>query len=286
MIRIDNQAWHTLFENSFYNDQYIYHYTNVNKAIKILNTDSLRFSPLNKTNDTMESKPKISVLDSKDSKKIKRIREYFVDLNAKSIQLLCFTMDYPKMNEIEVNEIDKYSNYSGRGFALPRMWAQYAKDNSGVCFVFNKTKLKEIIYEQFAPIIISDKKVDYYDQFGSFPVEYNKIESLLQLREEYGEGIENAIYNMNFFKKNIDFINYNYFSKLKDWEGELEYRFLLYGNKEYYVKKISSAISGIVIGEKIEEEYEEIISYFCDDICEVKKITFACNGCNLINVFP
>lgn len=286
MIKIDNHAWHTLFEHSFNDSQYIYHYTNVNKAIKILNTNSLRFAPLSKTNDTMESKPKIKILNVEDSKEIKKMKEYFINLNVRSLQLLCFTMDYPKMDNIEVNEIDKYSNYSGRGFALPRMWSQYANDNSGVCFVFNKKKLKDIIYDQYSPIIILDGKVDYYDQFSAFSIEYNKIKLLLQFEEKYGNGIGNAFFNMNFFQENVDFIRYNYFSKLKDWEGEREYRFLLYGDKEYYVNDISSAISGVIIGEKIEEEYEEIISYFCDDVCEVKKITFACNECGLVNIFP
>ena len=33
----------------------------------------------------------------------------------------------------------KYNDYTGRGFSLPRMWAQYANNNDGVCFVLFST---------------------------------------------------------------------------------------------------------------------------------------------------
>ena len=41
-IEYDKQAWITLFDKEYKDNQYLYHYTDILKAIKILNTDSLK----------------------------------------------------------------------------------------------------------------------------------------------------------------------------------------------------------------------------------------------------
>ena len=122
------ELWRTLYENEFNPNAYLYHYTNISSATKILYYQNLKFSKLTKMNDTLEAKPKISQENAKNSDNIADIVQYFQDTNNK-LQLLCMSRDFGN-SRTTVDEITKYSDFSGRAFALPRMWAQYASNNS------------------------------------------------------------------------------------------------------------------------------------------------------------
>ena len=156
--------WKTIFISDFDNNKYLYHYTNVDKALKILTSNSLRFSRIDYTNDTSESKLKIN-FEKPDfnveseikefDKKTEKILDFFNRKNP-LIRLLCFSMDvkYSKAdiqsiyNKQHLTSKDKYYNVLGRGFALPRMWAQYASDNKGVCLIIDKEKLLDKVDKQ------------------------------------------------------------------------------------------------------------------------------------------
>lgn len=96
--------------------------------------------------------------------------------------------------------------------------------------------------------------------------------------------LKKSLSSLDFLKSSIELVKYCYFSKLDDWEGENEYRFWAFGDDDYFINNIDTALSGVIIGEKMSMENQKIISFFCEDICEVKQITFTCNGCNLINI--
>ena len=61
-------------------------------------------------------------------------------------------------------------------------------------------------------------------------------------------------------------------------------RFLSYGESDYFIKNIEDALIGIVVGENIEPANENIVKILCNNICEVKKITFTYKGCQLTNI--
>ncbi len=285
-IEYDKQAWITLFDKEYKDNQYLYHYTDILKAIKILNTDSLKFSKLCKTNDTIEAKPKIKLDENVecDNKRKSKIMDYFFKTNTSYIQLLCFTDDQPRRNESHVNEVKMYSDFSGRGFSLPRMWAQYAEKNTGVCLMFNRFKLNQIINELLEDYILERGSVTYINQFQEYPLESKTINYILSDAELHNSDIETTVRNQKFFERHKDFIKYNYLYKLDDWAGEREFRYIAYGDNDFFVNGISEALSGVIIGEKIEPEFEKIVTVFCQNICEVKKISFTCNGCNISNV--
>ena len=149
-------VWKPLYDDKFETKKYLYHYTTVDTAIKILLTNSLLFSRINETNDSMESKAKIDfeqMYDEDDIKSVedfikmkKEISKYFEQCR-EIVQLLCFSVD-TRITEKDRKQFmksvynkDKYYDISGRGFAFPRMWAQYANNNSGVCLIFVKVKL-------------------------------------------------------------------------------------------------------------------------------------------------
>lgn len=96
---------------------------------------------------------------------------------------------------------------------------------------------------------------------------------------------------LDMIQKDNDFLVYNYFTKLDDWKNEHEYRIVALidnqNNSEYRVPvdKISSCLEGIVIGERIDSAYEEIIRMLIENKgikCDVKKIQFNSNMCKLI----
>lgn len=90
--------------------------------------------------------------------------------------------------------------------------------------------------------------------------------------------------DLDFLRSNLDFVKYNYFCKLDDWSGENEYRFFSYGESDYFIKDITDALIGIVVGENIEPANENIIKILCNNVCEVKKITFTYKGCQLTHI--
>lgn len=129
-------------------DQYLYHYTTMEKAYSILCSNELWFSELTSTNDIFEQKVKISFNDVKKPHngtdayqtiiaKIKEVRKY-MDKSREKIKLLCFSRDLEFSDEqkeayngLQASIPHDYSaiNVIGRGFSLPRMWAQYASNN-------------------------------------------------------------------------------------------------------------------------------------------------------------
>lgn len=92
-MKIDNKAWLTLYDPDYADNQYLYHFTSIDSAIKILYNGTLKFLKLNRTNDTLESKPKINFNGLSNKNDIIILRKHITELNNNMLQLLCFTMD-------------------------------------------------------------------------------------------------------------------------------------------------------------------------------------------------
>jgi len=282
-MKITNKAWYTLYEPDFDTNEFLYHYTSIGSAVKILENDSLKFSAINNTNDPLEAKPKIQENDSKIEDSFTRAIKIFKEMNSVDIQLLCFARDMDKHLSTE-NERTRFSDYSGRGFAYPRMWAQYAHNNEGVCFVFEKTKLMDLIENSLGPTLIASGNVEYVSQFQSFDLSKETIDSFLKYIDDFKTDKLKGIVCATFLMNNDDFVRYNYFHKLDDWAGEHEFRFLAFGDNEHYIQRISDALVGVIVGEKINTTDERIIKMFCENKFELKKISFAYSGSKLTNL--
>ena len=238
-------------------NRFLYYYTTYNNAVKILYYDTLNFSKLNSSNDAFEKKPKVK-LDSNDltlQQMFTHIHDGFEEIRD-NIRILCFSTDavfekiqkqYQEMNSLLSKDLIR-ENVMGRGFALPRMWSQYANKNHGVCLVFDKKKLEDRIKKC---------RVAFYGQH----VDYKPYYKPFKITEEQLKHIQNGI-NMNpldFVKqittRNFNYIRYNYFTKLDDWSSENEYRYITFCDKtiegDVEISLISSALCGVVIGEKM-----------------------------------
>lgn len=268
-MNIDNKAWLTLDNKNFNADEYLYHFTSIEKANLILYGDCLKFAKISNLNDTIEAKPKI------DLKYCPANIEY---INQNYMQLLCFSRDIKDYNiDDDFNNNNNFiSDYTGRGFALPRMWAQYANDNDGICFVFNKSLLLEECCRQLYDKTIMFGNVDYISKYKKINTHFDETLFFRKLKN-------NEI--LSFFKSNTEFTKINYFYKLKDWENEHEFRILAFGKNDHYIKNIRNALVGIIIGEKIKPTDKKIIELFCNNMFEIKKINFSHIGCTLETIY-
>ncbi len=279
-------VWKSICAGGFKYGEYLYHYTSVDTAIKIICSDSLLFSPISNTNDTSESKMKIAFDQSnvKDRNEylemVKMISEYFKQY-AHFVQILCFSVDanihkadYEKFKS-STGDRDIYYDVSGRGFALPRMWAQYADSNEGVCFIFNKKKLIEVIERKVA--FVKHGNVSYKRIFDKYFISSEKMAMLFERITKVANG---SLTLLNMMQDDKDFLKYNFFEKLDDWSNEHEYRMAALIDKrdspnyQLPIGGITSFLEGVVIGEKIDPSFEKTIKLLIKDKqarCEVKK---------------
>ena len=284
------RIWKTLFTDDFNLDQYLYHYTSVEKAIKIIFSRELWFSKISKTNDTTESKLRIQFKtdDSKmllsEDKRTSEVRKYLTQ-HTDDMRLLCFSRDIA-LSKKELNFAiathrdhakDKYFDISGRGFALPRMWAQYASNHEGVCFVINKKifddKLESIAY-------VRQQAVEYENFLTCYEIKERQLNRLHGKVNNYFNG---KLSFLELINADEHFVKYNYFTKQKDWQNEREYRYIAVvdGDKEPNIKigGLFDYVEAIVVGEKIDPAYELAIRKMSENECDIKKIFFSTNMC-------
>lgn len=296
-VPMSQNVWRTLFTENFDCNQYLYHYTTVDKAIKIIFSNQLWFSKITKTNDTTESKVRIRYVKNnthepiKSDKRTEVVSEY-LSKNTDTIRILCFSRDIPitpkDMKKAMVlhknHDKDKYFDVSGRGFALPRMWAQYASNHEGVCFIIDKQSFKEKLTSL---VYLKESPVKYRSFFASYEIDESQLEQLYMRITQYSNGYLSFF---NLLDKDSHFIEYNYFMKQKDWENEHEYRFVTlvdnssYGKedlKEVQIDGLFDFVKGIVIGEKIDSAYENVIRKTVDGRCEIKRIRYMPNICSI-----
>lgn len=286
--------WKPLYVDAFDCEKYLYHYTDMETAIKIIHSNTLLFSSISKTNDTYESKIKIDFEYTKacDQDLYKNMVYKITDYLKKYtqiVQLLCLSMD-TKISESErkrylavMNRKDMYYDVSGRGFALPRMWAQYASNNEGVCFVFDREKLLEQVKSKIAfskSAAVKYKK--FYDKYIITADKMIKLYNRISLLEN------GSLTLLDMIQKDKEFLNYNLFEKLDDWKNEHEYRIIALIDKKdsrMPINQMDSYLEGIVVGEKMDEAYKDTIKLLISSKnpkCEVKRIQFESRMCRII----
>lgn len=138
-----NSPFRTLHDVHFEKEKYLYHYSGLDKAQRIIYYDNLRFSGIDNLNDTTESKNKIWFKEYSRLNDI--ILDFFQETINRHIRICCFSQDNLSYTTFTKSDNRYFTDRSGRGFALPRMWSQYGADNKGVCFIFNKAKLRAAI---------------------------------------------------------------------------------------------------------------------------------------------
>ena len=275
--------WLTLFEEDFDQQRFLYHYTSFETACKILYSESLKFSSLSTTNDTVESKPKIQAKNEKDQVAFHKLLTHLLSMNKTNIQLLCFSMDSELRGAHENGKRkEKYEDFSGRGFALPRMWAQYGNNNTGVCFIINKQRFLSKINNslKYRSQVIYHEKVEYKPFYEPQTLSSSEIKELNNYFLT-----DDPILDYKFLASNKKFMRYSYFQKTMDWIQENEFRFLAYSETPIFVDGLSDFLAGIVVGENMDCVNSKIIHVLSKNICEeIKQIDFDYSGCSIKNI--
>jgi len=290
MSDLDNTtAFKTIYSGGFDSEKFIYHYTSFETALRIIHSNKLLFSQLNNTNDPSEKKIKISFMPDgfKSKKEYDDIRnsivEYF-DTYHKLFQAICFCQDI-KLNNDELKEAiskmipkDKFYDFSGRGFALPRMWAQYGENSKGVCLIFDKKSILSSVDKDIT--IKKYKNVEYYPFYHRFELDMYKMNEIYCKISHYTNGVFTLV---NLIDEDSDFINYNFFEKNSDWENEREFRIIAMTDcnakaERIPINNILDSLEGIVVGENVEEinliALKAILKKHKKD-CKIRRLIFS-----------
>lgn len=242
-----------MFDPSVSTDKYLYHYTKLETALEhIFPNRQLRLGLFSLTNDPRESKTWFFSLTNPpldDINELLSINLAFSQGLRMGCKLLCLSMDEPEKPE---------TIYEGRGYHRPRMWAQYADNHRGVCFVFNKELLIRTAQQElfgkgtlYAGAVTYDKHIGFDSE--AFSVRYQQYLSL---------GVTNLVQKM------IDRHYRTYYMKKHiDWQQEHEYRFVLRGSGETpEFISIQDSIEAVILGPDFPESYKPLIRQFCDTL--------------------
>lgn len=233
-----------IFDRNINPDLYLYHYTSAEVLLRhILPEKKLRFSPLRYMNDPRESKDWSFTLvcpsEIPENEQFIDIRKQATMIAKSSYKILCFTQD-------DLHIINDPIDYNFlRGYGHPRMWAQYAKNHTGACIIFDKERLNYSISQDLT------RKGKLY----SGPVIYNNFceKDEIHAFELNFDEIRKKSLNSAIDKHIEQHHQRLYFSKASDWSGEIEYRWLFRGvDSSYEYVSIESSIKAVILGEDFE----------------------------------
>jgi hypothetical protein len=220
--------------------QFAYHYTTSDAAFgHILPTGRLRLSSLAKLRDPVENKDWVQQLWTGLSWPDEEVMRF--DCLAKrpltETKIVSFTLD-----AITTGDSPEHA----RGYARPRMWEQYADNHAGVCLVFERTRLTDLLMLHLAKYrqAISDEVL--YSNTPRQGHEHARSLNAATLTQEGDGDIEVGV------RRHVSIhAGELFFRKLEDWASEHEYRFLvLDDNKRVVYAPYGDALRAVIIGER------------------------------------
>lgn len=182
----------------------LFHYTKGRTASDlILPTKTLLMSPLSLLNDPRESKtlPFKFYARARFSPFNPVLFNVMTESLTTKSQVLCFVAD----------EDDRNGETLGRGFARPRMWAQYGGGHTGACLVFDKTELARTMSSLAPESRRFSGPVEYLDSSYGSNADGLDPYSVAYLEDVFHYGVEpvveahiNRFHNQLFFTKHVD----------------------------------------------------------------------------------
>lgn len=229
----------------------LYHYTKMDTLIEyILKDNKLRAGKLVESNDPKETSEMnffitTGLSNYEDRKKV--LNNFFnqkqriISENIKEYsKIICFSLDSvsPKC----------------KGYNHPRMWAQYAENNKGVCLVLNKRKFQN----EF------DEKFEHYKTYCG------KVTYDFRDNEEYTRAYtlnlnDNNSINEIISKKMDKYYKEYFFSKHYDWIQENEFRYVINSDeKNFFYISINESLEKIVLGNNVDPKKKKEIKKLLD----------------------
>lgn len=250
----------------------LFHYTKTSIAIEnILHMKKLKLSLLNDSNDPKEYKyksfnitkcssdPNITLqLKNKVSPIINRILR-------KEYRVMCFcTNNKPTLILSDGRSAKDEYAYS-KGWGKSRMWSQYGQNHFGICLVFSKSKLEDVLNNIKPPIKNFRRNMCYSQIIRATTLDECKIQR---------EGIEK--YPYNHIMENYEEL---FFRKHVDYRDEAEFRVVIFDpDKKLRQLDISSLIKCVIGGERISEAYIPLIQRMCAGLNIECRQVYSFNG--------
>jgi hypothetical protein len=238
--------------------QRLYHYTPLDTALQhIIPAQKIRLGPFSSMRDPRESADwSIGVgsfasdVDPRDdirdfwqfNRRINELKSY--------VKVLSLTQDAAR-------EGDASALAFGRGFAHPRLWEQYADNHRGVCLCFDHDLIHHRLSESLEP---------YGSRLHHGPVIYENrqiapeaLNTIVDKLRTEGP-LDAASAHLR------DHIGELFFTKLRDWETESEYRFVIQTDeREAIDASVTSSLRAVILGaDEGSRFYEPSFARFCD----------------------
>lgn len=281
---MEYDVWKTLFTRDLDNKKYLYHYTNIENAIKILTANCLKFQPANNYNNYVGAKVGIAYVNSQTRAKLKETQKQirvdtYLHKDWNMFQILCFCTDVSiSNNQIKKSLLvhssqdkDQYFDITGRGFALPYMWSKFSNRNNGVCFIINKKIFEENL--RLKKYIFFDRKVQYFNFFKYHEINNEQLIALCRQLSHF----DNKKWTLeNLIENDEHYLKYNFFEKLDSWKHEHEYRYVVFADsiqENIAVDNFNDYLEGVVIDE-MPLELEKQLKDLLIPKCKIKRINF------------
>lgn len=208
-------------DNLSIDDGELFHYTKFDKLLTILESMTLRSSPLVRMNDLNEAR--VNELDwGGEADRMLEVEHYIQN----ECSIICFAKNY----SVGANRVE--------GSNHPAMWAHYADDSNGACIVLDKTALIEINRGRLQDVFYKIEPVSY------------EIVSAPDV---------DAVSTQDFSSVSV-FVHNNYrelfFKKHPDWSYETEERFFV--ESPQIELNIRDAIRYIVLGGRLKRDRQKM----------------------------
>ena len=224
-------------------DKFIYHYTNYNVAIEnILNTNTLLFNKVKKMNDPLEFENFIHAASWNDEIqkdemfKLLRIGKESNNIVKNKMKICCFCID------TDISEYIDYVHCINKGYSRSRMWSQYANGHRGVCFIFNRIKLIEILKRQYDDVFSGEihYRNNLFNIFNFTDIDYETAKNMNPL-----EWVKRHIPEYLFYK-------------VDDYKSEQEYRMAVFSDddSDNILIDFEDSLEGVILGVRFPEVYK------------------------------
>jgi len=267
-----------------FDGKYVYHYTTDRSSLQfILPQRKLRLSSCYNTNDPRESSnSSFQLADDANvgannpiMKDFLNNQMVFSDHLKKVGKVLCFAQDSPEQYILDPYA-PYYSEYYGRGYLKFRMWAQYANNHTGICFILNKEDLISKLLLTFRDSFIKYGNVVYSTDIGMVSA------YTLNTSEFKGSTIEEIVDK----RIETDAVKY-YFTKDPDWRDENEFRVVVRdSSSEYLHLDIDGCLEGILLGLKFDIQQKDVLKLCHDSFQNKPQIAQIINVNNNFMIIP
>ena len=243
----------------------LFHYTKTSIAIEhILHTKKFKLSLLKDTNDPREYQFKLFnvmgwSLDRDTTPQLLNKAQTVID---RILRYECKVMgfcsnDKPTLILSNGSSIED-EHVCLAGWSKSRMWSQYGQNHYGICLVFSKNELENVL----------NKKKSQIRDFKASYVQYSQQERIgrsaitLNGNRLESEGVEK--YSFNHVIENSEEL---FFRKHIDYRDEAEFRVVVFDpNKKLENLDISSSIKCVIVGDRTPEAYIPLINQRCAEL--------------------